>query len=54
MISSVLADWTTEDRERLVDLMQRLNDDFEAHRPQLIAGEYAKAPADRLRRLENA
>jgi DNA-binding MarR family transcriptional regulator len=54
MISSVLADWTTEDRERLVDLMQRLNDDFEAHRPQLIAGAYAKTPADRLPRLENA
>ncbi|MGH3993071.1 MAG: MarR family winged helix-turn-helix transcriptional regulator [Pseudonocardiaceae bacterium] len=37
MFADVLADWTAEDRERLVHLLQRLNDDFETHRPRLLA-----------------
>jgi DNA-binding MarR family transcriptional regulator len=54
MIDSVLSDWTTQDRERLIGLLERFNDDFEAHRPRLIAGEYAAAAAAPMPRLENA
>jgi DNA-binding MarR family transcriptional regulator len=38
MIAGVLGDWTTEDRRQLIRLVDRLNDDFENHRPHLLAG----------------
>lgn len=41
MFATVLAGWSSADRERLVRLLQRLNDDFETHRPRLLAGELA-------------
>lgn len=37
MLAAVLADWSSEDRDLLVRLMERLNDDFETHRPRLLA-----------------
>jgi DNA-binding MarR family transcriptional regulator len=39
MFAALLAEWDTEDRERLVRLLERLNDDFDHHRSRLIAGE---------------
>lgn len=42
MIDAVLADWTTEDREHLVRLIERFNDDFETHRPLMLAVEPAR------------
>ena len=42
IFAAVLSDWSVADRERLVRLMERLNDDFEAHRPRLLAGELAR------------
>ena len=43
MLAAVQRGWSAEDRERLIHLMERLNDDFETHRPQLLAGELARA-----------
>lgn len=38
MFRRVLSDWTADDIELLVRLMERLNDDFETYRPELLAG----------------
>lgn len=43
MISRVLAGWSTADREQLVRLMERLNDDLETTRPLLLSPEPARA-----------
>lgn len=41
-LARVMADWSDGDREQLVRLMERLNDDFETLRPQLLI-EHARA-----------
>jgi DNA-binding MarR family transcriptional regulator len=38
MIKRVLGDWTADDLELLVRLMERLNDDFETRRTELLTG----------------
>ncbi len=43
MLATVLADWTRDDAARLIELMDRFIDDFEDHRPQLLADEHARA-----------
>jgi DNA-binding MarR family transcriptional regulator len=43
LFAAVLADWSVADREQLVRLMERLNDDFETHLPRLLAAELARA-----------
>lgn len=37
MFEHVLADWMVADRQQLVDLIERLNDTLETHRPQARA-----------------
>lgn len=39
MLAGVLAGWSAKDREQLVRLMERLNDDFENYRPLLLGCE---------------
>lgn len=38
-LATVLAGWSREDTTRLVELMDRLNDGFEEHRPRLLAAQ---------------
>lgn len=43
MLAAVLTGWSEPDREVLVRMLDRLNNDFENHRPQLLSPEQWRA-----------